>query len=145
MLSGINSKEDWCPVASLAQHPPFRMVDRIVTMNECTVTTALEAITSTPRFVHTSRINTYVMLEMAAQTSGLLISHAKKKGRGVISSFEDIKRHVYKDVQYPIQLCSKIVGERPPFYTFEFQVKSNETLVLTGIVTIFVGEQNGTR
>ena len=66
-------------IDGLSQQAPFRYVDRIISISDESVEAELTASILPDRFVATAVVDTYVMLEFAAQASGLILSKKKIK------------------------------------------------------------------
>jgi predicted hotdog family 3-hydroxylacyl-ACP dehydratase len=127
-------------IEELAQKPPFRFVDRIVHLDESSVVTELHGWEMPGRFADAQQVEMYVVLELAAQSSGLVLRDRKKAGaRGVIASFRDVERTADRELTYPLRLASRLVDERWTMFGFDFEVYSGEGLAMVGNVGIFIG------
>jgi hypothetical protein len=126
-------------INGLAQHMPFRFVDRVLTLSPTHIVTELQQGQLSFKFIQGDEIDTYVMLEYAAQSSGMLLRDKKEKQRGVIASFNKVERFVYTPVAFPIRLESTLMEQRHPMYTFDFKVLSNDELIVKGTTSIFIG------
>ena len=135
----LNAHESNNCVNGLAQTVPFRFVDRVLWMSENKITTELHQGGLPNRFTQKDQVDTYVMLEYVAQSSGLLLKDKKEQQRGVIASFNNVERMVFEDVDFPIRLESVLVEERAPIYTFDFKVFSDSHLIVRGTTSIFIG------
>jgi len=124
-------------IDGLSQQAPFRYVDRIISISDESVEAELTASILPDRFVATAVVDTYVMLEFAAQASGLILSK-KKNQRGLVSSFNNIERVLFNEIHFPISIRSSLISARAPFYIFRFGIYVNNTLVFKGEVSIFL-------
>jgi len=126
-------------IDGLAQAVPFRFVDRVVSISNNQIVTELNAGGLPFKFTQEAHADTYVLLEYAAQSSGMLLRDKKEKQRGVIASFKKVERFVYEPVSFPIRLESELVEQRHPMYTFDFQTFSNNELIVRGTTSIYIG------
>jgi hypothetical protein len=126
-------------IDGLAQTVPFRFVDRVLYLDEQRVITELYGRDQPLKFVAGTDVDTYVMLEYAAQSSGLILRAQKQGQRGVIASFQQVERTSLHQVQFPIRLESRLVEARKPMYSFEFAVFASEELIVQGAISIFIG------
>lgn len=134
-------------IEGLAQTAPFRFVDRVRYLDEVRVVTELLHGRCMPeRFADAILVDTYAVLEFAAQSSGLVLRGRKKPGsRGVIASFRGIEQKTRETLRFPLRLESRLVSERYTLYEFDFQVHSQAQLAVTGSVGIVIsGRQHGT-
>ena len=127
-------------IDGLAQAPPFRFVDRVHYLEAGRVVTELREHPMPGRFVDAVRVDTYAVLEFAAQSSGLILRDRKKQGgRGVIASFRGVERKTAEELRLPLRLESRLVDERWSLYEFEFQVHSQAELAMVGSIGIVIG------
>ena len=134
-------------IDGLAQTAPFRFVDRVRYLDEVRVMTELLQGRCMPeRFADSTSVDTYAVLEFAAQSSGLVLRGRKKDGsRGVIASFRGVEHKIREALHLPLRLESRLVSERWTLYEFDFQVHSGEQLAVIGSVGIVIsGRQHGT-
>ena len=134
-------------IDGLAQTAPFRFVDRVRYLDDvCVVTELLQGRSMPERFADAVAVDTYAVLEFAAQSSGLVLRSRKKDGsRGVIASFRGIEQKTREALRFPLRLESRLVSERYTLYEFDFQVHSGAQLAVTGSVGIVIsGRQHGT-
>jgi hypothetical protein len=127
-------------IDGLAQAAPFRFVDRVRYLDEVRVVTELLQGRCMPeRFADATWVDTYAVLEFAAQSSGLVLRGRKKNGaRGVIASFRGVERKVREALRLPLRLESRLVNERWTSYEFDFQVYSGAELAVTGSIGIVI-------
>lgn len=127
-------------IDGLAQAAPFRFVDRVRYLDEVRVVTELLHGRSMPeRFADAMWVDTYAVLEFAAQSSGLVLRGRKKDGsRGVIASFRGVERKIREALRLPLRLESRLVNERWTLYEFDFQVHSGAELAVIGSVGIVI-------
>src|SRR5262249_37186694 len=120
-------------IDGLAQTAPFRFVDRVHYLDEVRVVTELLHGRCLPeRFADAIEVDTYTVLEFAAQSSGLVLRGRKKEGsRGVIASFRGVEHKTRDVLHLPLRLESRLVSERWNLYEFDFQVHSGEQLAVT--------------
>lgn len=126
-------------IEGLAQTAPFRFVDKVLYLDETQVITELYGSDNPYKFADASQVETYVMLEYAAQSSGLILRDKKRGQRGVIASFQQVERKSYQQVRFPVRLESRLVEERRPVYSFEFGVFAGDELMVQGTISIFIG------
>ena len=127
-------------IEGLAQEKPFRFVDRVCYLDETRVVTELHGQEMPLRFVDASGVDTYAVLEFAAQSSGLLLRSRKKDGaRGVIASFRGVECKNSDALRLPLRLESQLVGERWTMFEFDFQVYGGAELALVGSIGIVIG------
>jgi hypothetical protein len=125
-------------INALAQAAPFRFVDRVHFLDDVRVVTELRASGMPNRFVDPEQVDTYTILEFAAQSSGLILSGRKKAGgRGVITSFTGVEQKCAK-LEFPFRLESLLVEERSPLFEFKFKVHAGTKLAFVGGVGIFI-------
>ena len=125
-------------IRELAQAVPFRFVDRVRFLDESRAVTELRLLALPHRFVDPEQVETYAMLEFAAQSSGMILRGRKKEGgRGVITSLSG-KRKTWERLEFPLQLESCLVEARSPLFDFRFQVHAGSALVFVGTVGIFI-------
>ncbi len=135
----LSPEESSYYINSLAQAAPFQFVDRVVWMSKDKVITELNSGGLPNRFTQQNYVDTYVMLEYVAQSSGLLLKEKKDQQRGVIASFKNVERLVFTETAFPIRLESTLVEERAPMYTFYFQVFADDQVIVRGTTRIFIG------
>jgi hypothetical protein len=127
-------------IGGLAQTIPFRFVDRVRFLDDSRVVTDLCSRALPHRFVAPGQVDTYVILEFAAQSCGLILRGRKKSqgGRGFIASLTGERRN-RGGIELPLQLDAHLVEERWARFEFRFQVHSGTELVFVGSVGIFIG------
>ncbi|MDR2012140.1 MAG: hypothetical protein LBQ20_03680 [Rhodanobacter sp.] len=127
-------------IDGLAQTAPFRFVDRVRYLDEVRVVTEfLHGRCLPERFADALWVDTYAVLEFAAQSSGLVLRDRKKEGsHGVIASFRGIEHKIREALRLPLRLESRLVSERSTLYEFDFQVYSEEQLAVIGSVGIVI-------
>ena len=108
-------------------------------MSDDKVVTELNSGGLPNRFTQQNYVDTYVMLEYVAQSSGLLLRDKKDQKRGVIASFKKVERLVFSEAAFPIRLESILVEQRAPMYTFDFQVFADDQVIVRGTTSIFIG------
>jgi hypothetical protein len=127
-----------CYIDGLAQAAPFRFVDRVCFLDDSRAVTELRACGMPRRFVAPEQVDTYTILEFAAQSSGLILRGRKEGGgRGVITSLKG-ERKKSGEIEFPLQLEARLVEERGPLFGFSFQVHAGSDLVFVGSVGIFI-------
>jgi len=127
-----------CYIEGLTQIVPFRFVDRVHFLNDSRAVTELSARAMPYRFVAPGQVDTYAILEFAAQSSGLILRGRKKGGgRGVITSLTG-ERKKCGEIELPLRLESRLVEERYSLFEFSFQVHAGLELVFVGSVGIFI-------
>lgn len=125
-------------IRDLAQTAPFRFIDRVRFLDDSRAVTELRWVPLPHRFVDPEQVETYAILEFAAQSSGLILRGRKKAGgRGVITSLTG-KRKTPEKLEFPLRLESCLVEERSPLFEFSFQVHAGAELVFVGTVGIFI-------
>ena len=126
-------------IEGLAQTVPFRFVDRVSFLDESRAVTELRSDIMPSRFADPQSVDTYVILEFAAQSSGLILRGRKQQGgRGVIASLSGVEHKKCGKVDFPLRLESRLVEERSPLFQFTFQVHAGSQLVFIGNVGIFI-------
>lgn len=132
-------------IDGLAQAVPFRFVDRVRFLDDSRAVTELRARVMPYRFADVEQVDTYSILEFAAQSSGLILRGRKHEGgRGVITSFTGVERKTREKLRFPLRLESRLVEDRWPLFGFSFQVHEASELVFVGNVGIFIRRCNGT-
>ncbi len=127
-------------IAGLAQAAPFRFVDRVRFLDDTRVVTELHGQGLPHRFVDADEVETWTVLEFAAQSSGLVLRDRKKAGaRGVIASFRGVERRSDEALRFPLRLESTLVDDRGPLYGFDFEVHSTAGLAVVGNIVIHIG------
>jgi hypothetical protein len=127
-------------IDELAQGLPFKFVDRVRFLNEFCVVAELHGKGMPYRFADAAQVDTYAILEFAAQSSGLVLRGRKLSGRrGVISSFQDVERKKNGALHFPLRLESALVDERLSFFQFDFKVHSDSEIAVVGSISIFIG------
>ncbi len=127
-------------VFSLAQKPPFQFVDHIISLDNDKIVAEFCGGLLPHHFIADRNVEGYVILEFAAQASGILIADRKRGGRGVISSFRDVTMKDLAGATYPIMVESRIIECRSPMYSFEFSIFAQTVNIASGIINIFTGE-----
>jgi len=135
----MSKEESNLYIEGLAQAAPFKFIDRVVWMSDDKVVTELNSGGLPNRFTQQNYVDTYVMLEYVAQSSGLLLRDKKDQKRGVIASFKKVERLVFSEAAFPIRLESILVEQRAPMYTFDFQVFADDQVIVRGTTSIFIG------
>jgi len=128
-------------IDGLAQTVPFRFVDRVRFLDDCRVVTEIHARAMPHRYVSPEQADTYAILEFAAQSSGLILRGMKTNrgaGRSFIRSLSG-ERKTHGEIEFPLQLESRLVQERWTLFEFSFQVHAGSELVFTGSVGIMMG------
>jgi hypothetical protein len=135
----VSEEASECYIDDLAQAVPFRFVDRVRFLDDSRAVTELRACVMPYRFVDLEQVDTYAILEFAAQSSGLILRGRKKEGgRGVITSFTRVERKKCEKLDFPLRLESRLVEDRRPLFEFSFQVHAGSELVFVGNVGIFI-------
>jgi hypothetical protein len=136
----VSEQESARYIEELAQAVPFKFVDRIIFLNDSCVVTELHSRGLPHRFADATEVDTFGVLEFAAQSSGLILRERKKPGqRGVISSFQNVERKQNSALQFPLRLESQLIDERWSFFEFRFKVLSGAELAVEGNINIFIG------
>lgn len=136
----MNQDESTRCIDGLAQTAPFRFVDRVLFLDETRVEAELHGRGLPDRFAEQDQADLYVILEFAAQSSGLVLRGRKNKGaRGVIASFRGVENKATGPIRFPLRIESRLVDERWSMYEFDFRVHTDSELTVTGNIGIFIG------
>lgn len=127
-------------IDGLAQAVPFRFVDRVCYLGAARVVTELHERGMPLRFEDVGGGDTYMVLEYAAQSSGLILRNRKKPGsRSLIASFRGVQRKTLGPLRWPLRLESRLVGESWTLFEFDFEVYGGAELALVGSIGIVIG------